>query len=104
MQPIFDLCKRSKILFFLRQKNICTEFFSEGEAFLIKGFELRHITADAIDLHRALRTDADDFTPVLHTFNEVELFVVGLHMMTENNTQTGILFIEQTGHLEVWLC
>ena len=64
-------------------------------------FELRDIPADTIDLHRTLWTDADDFTPVLHTFNEVKLFVVGFHMMAENNTQTGILFIEQTGHLEV---
>ena len=81
-----------------------TELFSEGEAFLIESFELRDIPADTIDLHRALRTDADDFTPVLHPFDEVELFVVGFHMMAENNTQTGILFIEQTGHLEVGLC
>ena len=84
------------LMFLCLKKFLClaAEAVTEGEAFFVKGFELVGIAADAVHLHRTLRTDADYLAPVLHALDEVQLFVVDLHVMAQDDTQTGILFVE----------
>ena len=79
---------------YLCDLNLAAEAVAKGEAFFVEGFELVDIAADAVDLHRTLGTDADDLAPVFHALDEVELFVVDLHVMAQDNTQTGILLVE----------
>ena len=93
------------LMFLCLKKFLClaAEAVTEGEAFFVKGFELVGVAADAVHLHRTLWTDTDHLAPVLHTLDEVELFVVGLHVMAQDNTQTGILLVKQSRCLEVGL-
>ena len=83
--------------------GLAAEAVTEGEAFFVEGFEFTGIAADAVHLHRTLRTDADDLAPVFHTLDEIQLFVVGLDVMAQDDTQTGILLVKQPWCLEVGL-
>ena len=74
---------------FLCDLNLAAEAVTEGEAFFVEGFEFAGITADAVDLHRTLGTDADHLAPVFHTLDEIQLFVVSLDVMAQDDTQTG---------------
>ena len=73
------------------------------KAFLVEGFQLFGVAADAVDLHRTLGTDADDFAPVLHALDKGQLLVVGLHMMAQDYPQAGVLLVEKARHLDVGL-
>ena len=80
-----------------------TERFAKSKPFFVKCLKFFDIPTHTINLHRSLRTDADNLTPILHTLNEIELLIIRLHMMTQHHAQTRIVAIEEARHLELAL-
>lgn len=71
------------------------ELAAQSEALFIQSFQPSGVLGHTVDVHRALRPDADDAAFVLQTFDKGQLFVVDGDAAAQRHAQTGIFAVDE---------